>query len=69
MANTVTESVLFGLQKQGGLLWKQDQKIDSLQTKLLEFLPKVQAALDLQARTSRPPASDSTSPMTAVWTD
>jgi hypothetical protein len=79
MAHTVTESVLLGLQREGGLLWQQDQKIDSLQTKLLEFLPKVQAALNLQERNSGHPAPDSpshknrkldsTSPMTAVRTD
>jgi uncharacterized phage infection (PIP) family protein YhgE len=47
MTNTVTVSVLAGLQQPGGLLDKQDAKITMLSEKMLHFLPLVEQVLGL----------------------
>jgi hypothetical protein len=47
IAYSVTTSVLAGLQKPGGLLAKQDAKIDILSDKLLKLFPMVEQILGL----------------------
>jgi hypothetical protein len=47
IAGTVTDSVIAGLQKPGGLLAKQDAKIDILSEKLLKLFPMVEQILGL----------------------
>jgi hypothetical protein len=49
IAESVTTQVLAGLQKPGGLLAKQDAKIDTLSEKLLRLFPMVEQILGLSA--------------------
>jgi hypothetical protein len=62
IADAVTTQVLVGLQKENGLLWNQDRKIDALQEKLLESPPLVKQAITLSGN-SPPRASSPIAPL------
>jgi hypothetical protein len=62
MASTVTTSVLAGLQKPDGLLYKQDFKINLLSEQLQRLLPMVEQVLGLNATRPLSPTNDAVSP-------
>jgi hypothetical protein len=63
IASTVTTQVLIGLQQENGLLWRQDQKIDLLQEKMLELLPLVKQAISLSGQPVNTRAASPISPI------
>jgi hypothetical protein len=66
ISDTVTDRVLQGLQKAGGLLFNQDKKIDLLLEQLMQLLPMVEIVLGLPSSTRPLSNTESESPSTKI---